>query len=218
MFGCIRKLGCLGLLLVLGAGAWFYRDRLFGKRAPARNTDTVVSGPVWEPLTPERAEKGRAGVASLSGTSGRVFVNLSAAEVASFVFITLSRQLPPSADSIEAAAIGDRLYVRASVKLSDLGGASALGPLGGFLNDRERMMFGGNFEIVRPGLSQFRIRELKLRDLAIPPRMIPSIVRKIGKGTRPEGVAEDALPLVTPSYIGDVRVAKGKVTLYKTVP
>ena len=217
MFGCIRNLGCLVLLALLAAGAWFYRDRLFGKR-DTRSADTTSASPVWEPLTPERAERGRAGVASLSGPTGRVFVNLSAAEVASFVFITLSRQLPPSADSIEAAAIGDRLYVRASVKLSDLGGASALGPLGGMLNDRERMMFGGNFEIVRPGLSQFRIRELKLRDLGIPPRMIPTIVRKIGKGTRPEGVAEDALPLVTPSYIGDVRVTKGKVTLYKTVP
>lgn len=217
MFGCIRNLGCLVLLAVLAAGAWFYRDRLFGKR-DARPVETTTAGPVWEPLTPERAERGRASVASLSGPSGRVFVNLSAAEVASFVFITLSRQLPPSADSIEAAAIGDRLYVRASVKLSDLGGASALGPLGGMLNDRERMMFGGNFEIVRPGLSQFRIREIKLRDLGIPQRMIPTLVKKIGRGTRPEGVAEDALPLVTPSYIGDVRVAKGKVTLYKTVP
>lgn len=218
MFGCVRKLGCLFLLLVLGAGAYFYRDRLFGKPKRAASADTAVTGSLWEPLTPERAERGRVGVASLSGPTGRVFVNLSAAEIASFVFITLSRHLPPSADSIEAAAIGDRLYVRASVKLSDLGGAQALGPLGGFLNDRERMMFGGNFEIVRPGLSQFRMRELKLRDLSIPPRMIPAIVKKIAKGTRPEGVAEDALPLVIPPYIGDVRVAKGKVTLYKTVP
>ena len=216
--GCIRKLGCLALLIILAAGAFFYRDKLFGKRRPARSADTTVAGPVWEPLTPERAERARAAIAALSKPTGPVFVNLSAAEVASFVFITLSRQLPPSADSIEAAAIGDRLYVRASVKLTDLGGTSVLGPLGGFLNDRERMMFGGNFEVVRPGLSQFRMRELKLRDLAIPSRIIPSIVRKIGKGTRPEGIAEDALPLVTPKYIGDVRVLKGKVTLYKTVP
>lgn len=217
MFGCIRNLGCLVLLIILGAGAWFYRDRLFGKRV-TRSADTVVAGPVWEPLTPQRAERARAAVASLSKKSGPVFVNLSAAEVASFVFITLSRHLPPSADSIEAAAIGDRLYVRASVKLTELGGASVLGPLGGFLSDRERMMFGGNFEVVRPGLSQFRMRELKLRDLSIPSRMVPAIIRTIGKGTRPEGVADDALPLVTPPYVGDVRVNKGKVTLYKTVP
>ena len=214
----MRKLGCLALVFLLGGLAFLYRDTLFGKRRAGGQRDTAVAGPVWEPLTAERAERGRVGVASLSGKSGRVFVNLTAGEVASFVFITLSRQLPPSADSIEAAAIGDRLYVRASVKLTDLGGASVLGPLGGFLSDRERMMFGGNFEVVRPGLSQFRIRELKLRDLAIPQRILPSIVQKIRKGTRPEGVAEDALALVTPAYIGDVRVAQGRVTLYKTVP
>ena len=37
------------------------------------------------------------------------------------------------------------------------------------------------------------------------------------RGARPEGVTDDALPLVVPSYIGDVRIGQGKVTLYKSV-
>jgi len=32
---------------------------------------------------------------------------------------------------------------------------------------------------------------------------------------RPAGLAPDGLPLVTPTYIGDVRVANGRITLYK---
>lgn len=213
----MKQIGCLVTAILIAGAAFLFRDRLFGTRRQ-QPSDTAAVAPQWEALTAARAEKGRAGVASLAGESGRVFVTLSAGEIASYVFLALSRQLPPSADSIEAAAIGDRLYVRASVKLTDLGGAGALGPLGGFLGDRERMMFGGNFEIVRPGLAQFRIRELKLRDLSIPARMIPAIVRQIGRGTRPDGVAPEALPLLTPPNIGDVRVLKGRVTLYKAVP
>jgi hypothetical protein len=134
------------------------------------------------------------------------------------VFLALRRELPPSAKNIAATTIGDRLYVRADIALSDVGGAEILGPLAGFLSDRETMMFGGTFEVIRPGLAQFHVRELKLRELAIPPKMIPRLVQRIGRGARPEGVASDALPLLVPEQIGDVRVARGKVTLYKNVP
>lgn len=213
----MKKLGCLFTIILLVIAAYVFRDRL--QMPPRQKTrDTAVAGPVWEPLTADRAERGRAGVASLATESGKVFVTLTPGEIASYLFLVLSRQLPPSADSIEATAIGDRLYVRASVKLSDLGGAGSLGPLGGFLKDRERMLLGGNFEIVRPGLAQFRIRELQLHDLSIPSRMIPTIVRQIGKGTRPDGVSAEALPLKTPLTIGDVRVLRGRITLYKTAP
>ena len=213
----MKRIGCLVVLVLLAIGAFVFRDQIFGPRKPMQR-DTAVAGPVWEPLTPARAERGRAGVAKLSGEGSPAFVSLTPGEVASYLFLVLSRQLPASADSIAATAIGDRLYVRASVKLSDLGGAGALGPLGGFLKDRERMELGGNFEVIRPGLSQFRIREIKLHELTIPSRMIPTLVKQIGKGTRPEGVAADALPLKTPLTIGDVRVLRGKVTLYKAVP
>jgi hypothetical protein len=32
----------------------------------------------------------------------------------------------------------------------------------------------------------------------------------------PPGVADNGLPFVIPTYLGDARVADGKVTLYKT--
>jgi hypothetical protein len=32
------------------------------------------------------------------------------------------------------------------------------------------------------------------------------------------GVAENGLPFVVPTYIADVRIANGKITLYKTTP
>jgi hypothetical protein len=145
-----------------------------------------------------------------------VFSNLSGGEAASYVYQQLAKQLPPSADSVEAAVIGDRLYIRASVALKDLGGTATLGPLAPMLGDRERMQFGGTFHVVRPQLAEFNVRDIKLRDLSIPATMIPRLLRQIERGSRPAGLSPDGLPLVIPAYLGDVRIGDGKVTLYKT--
>jgi len=55
--GCIARLGCLILLVCLGIGAWFTRDkwlpRITGKPVVTR----TASG--WEPLTPEAGAAGK---------------------------------------------------------------------------------------------------------------------------------------------------------------
>jgi hypothetical protein len=47
--------------------------------------------------------------------------------------------------------------------------------------------------------------------------MIVSLIDRIRSGRSQAGVAPNALPLPIPAYIGDIRVANSKVTLYKTV-
>ena len=107
--------------------------------------------------------------------------------------------------------------MKSLVNLTDFGGAKVLGPLAGFLSERDTVVFGGNFELLRPGLAQFHVQEIKLRQLSVPQAAIPRLLARIRRGARPTGVADDALPLVVPGYIGDVRVGQGRVTLYKTV-
>ena len=214
--GCIARLGCLVMLAFLAVGAWFTRDRWMSK--------VTGSGPVaattstWQPLSPAAGARGKRTIESLQSSTGPVFANLSAAEIASYVFQTVGRTLPASADSVEAAVIGDALYVRAIVPMRDLAGSGALGPLGGLLNDREKITIGGGFRVVRPGLSEFQVREIKLRDFKVPHGAIPRLLQQIGRGNRPEGIAADALPVPTPATLADVRIANGKVTLYKTTP
>ena len=91
-----------------------------------------------------------------------------------------------------------------------------LGPLAGLLNDRERLQLGGTFHVIRPGLSEFEVREVKLRDFKVPSGAIPRLLQQISRGHRPEGVAANALPVTTPRSLADVRIANGRVTLYKT--
>lgn len=215
--GCLSRIGCLVVLIVIAVIAWLTSDRWL-PRVTGRATGRASTGPVWEPLTVQGAERARQMLNRLSQPSGPVFGNLSGGDVASYVYQSLARQLPPSADSIEAAVFGDRLYIRASVRLQDLGGTSSLGPLGAMLSDRERMQFGGTFHIVRPQLAEFQVKDIKIRDLGLPQAMIPRVLRQSERGSRPEGLSEDGLPIVVPKYLGDVRIANGRVTLYKTVP
>jgi hypothetical protein len=70
--------------------------------------------------------------------------------------------------------------------------------------------------VIRPGLSEFQVREIKLRDFKVPPGAVPRLLQQIEHGARPEGVAPDAIPVTTPTSLGDVRIANGRVTLYKT--
>jgi len=212
--GCIARLGCLILLVCLAIGAWFTRDRWLPKITGKPVVTSTASG--WEPLTPEAGATGKRKLDELAKPSGPVFTNLSATEVASYVFQTVARTIPATADSAEAAVIGDALFVRAVVPIREIAGTGVLGPLAGLLNDRERLQLGGTFRVIRPGQSEFEVREIKLRDFKVPAGAIPRLVRQLSKGERPEGISPSALPVTTPRTLGDVRIANGHVTVYKT--
>jgi len=215
--GCLSRLGCLVLVVIIALAAWLTSDRWL-PRVTGRGTTVSASGPVWEPITAQGAQRTRQLLTRLSQPTGPVFGNLSGGDVASYIYQSLAKQLPPSADSIQAAVIGDRLYIRASVRLQDLGGTSSLGPLAGMLGEREQMQFGGTFHIVRPQLAEYEVKDIKIRDLSIPTTMIPRVLRQSERGSRPDGLSPDGLPIVVPAYLGDVRIANGRVTLYKTTP
>ena len=211
--GCMRRLGFLVLVFLAGGAVflWLYLER------PRHAAESTSAAPVWEPLTPEGADRARTSVQLLSRPSGPVFTNVGGADLASYIFDELSKQLPPSSQELEAAVIDDRLHVRALVKISDFGGSGSLGPLAAMLGDREPVEFGGTLELVRPGLAQYRVKVLRLRELSVPSRMIPRLLQRVARGSRPPGLGEDGLPLEVPAFIADVRIGQGRVTLYKSI-
>lgn len=218
--GCMRKIGCFVVLLCIAILAWLVRDRWLPYLDRSRDQDTasVSTAPVWEPLTEEGANRAREQIASLESSRGPVFVNIRPGDVAAHLLQSLARVLPPNAEDARAAVIGDEIHIKAWVRLADLGGANALGALAGLLAERDTVQFGGRFEVVRPGLAQFHVTTARIGNLNIPARVIPRLVRQMGRGTRPEGLADDALPLEVPAYIADVRAARGRLTLYKNTP
>jgi hypothetical protein len=122
--------------------------------------------------------------------------------------------LPSSADSIEARVSGESLSMRAKVNTSDISG---LGALGAMLGEREPVELTGTIRVVNPGLGEFQVRDAKVRGLSVPHGMISTLVGRVDRGPKRPGVDADAMPLPLPPYVGDIRVANGKITLYKNV-
>ncbi len=219
MKGLFRRLGCLIIIVVIAVAVWYWYARV-----PSTNSTTTTStvgtatsvSSGWQPLTAADADRGRAAVQSLGRQSGPVYANLTPAEAASYIFTVVAKQLPPSAQNAQAAIIGDRLYVRSDVELKDFGGSKSLGPLGMLLGDRDSVRFGGTINMLKPGLGEFLVQEVKIGRLDVPNGLIPRILAQM-KRKPVEGISQNGLPMVMPSYISDVRISNGKITLYKSV-
>ena len=171
--GCFRTLGCLVAAIALAVVAFVFRAQWLPLvEHAAGGTFSTSSAPAaatrWERITIDGASRARDAVSKLGVRSGPVFANISPGDLASYVFDTLSQELPASTTNVEVAGAGDTLLMRADVRLADFGGAAAFGPLGSVLGDREPVRFGGVLEMVQPGLARFRVTSLRIKDLPVP--------------------------------------------------
>jgi hypothetical protein len=70
--------------------------------------------------------------------------------------------------------------------------------------------------MLRPGQGEFLIQEVKIGSFKLPAALIPRLLAQMKRGNRIQGVSPNGLPMTMPAYISDVRIADGKITLYKT--
>jgi hypothetical protein len=215
--GCITRLGCLFVLVGLAIGGWLTRGMWMSRLAThaSHAPSAVVATERWEPLSDAAADTTRAALKRLSEPRGQVFETVSPAALASYAYQQVAKRLPTVADSVDAMASGDKLSMRAVVSVSDLGGGVAEAV--GIVHDRERVELTGTLGVSKPGFAAFDVSEARIHGLPIPSGMIASLVDRIQPGSRQAGVAPNALLLPIPRYIGDIRVANSKITLYKTV-
>ena len=113
--------------------------------------------------------------------------------------------------------MGTRLYVRSEVAWKDFGESRSLSSIRMLLGERDSVLIGGTINMIHPGLAQFNVQEMKLGKFDVPAALQQRLVAEIKKKNAVPGVAQDALPVVLPSYITDVRIQNGKITLYKSV-
>ena len=145
-------------------------------------------------------------------------MSLSAPEVAAVLREGLGTVFPASASAAQVAIDGDQLRLRSVVPLRELGGDAIPSLVGGLITDKDTVEIAGILEVVRPGVGQFRVRELHVRRIDIPPRLIPPLMRSLrSRQMNADALADDAVGLPLPKTIADVRVARGKLTLYKSV-
>jgi hypothetical protein len=221
MFGCIGRLGCLLVLAVAAAIGWFTRDSWYPKlrkRIGAAPTAAVVTPANWEPLTPEGSARARLAVGKLASQNGPVYVDVAVGDLAAYALEPALRLLSHDSTGAEALARDDRLYVRAMVNVADLADAKSLGPLSSMIGGRQEITVRGKLEVVSPGHAEFLVDQISLKELQLPSALIDEIVGRIRPNDRNAATPKDAIPVIVPRQLADVRVAKGHVVLYKSVP
>ncbi|MFI5311351.1 MAG: hypothetical protein ACHQQ3_08975 [Gemmatimonadales bacterium] len=219
MFSCLGRLGCLVIALALAAVAWFTHDAWLPKvRARLGAAPPPAVEAKWEPLTAEGAARARSAFEKLSEKNGPVYLNLAAGDFAAFVLDSVLRGVSDGVTNGEALARDDRLYLRAQVNVADLGGANALGPLSGVVSGRQALTLRGTLDLVKPGRAEFRVDEISVGDLKLPAAVIPRLTGRLAMKERDKTTAPEAIPFHVSRTLGDLRVGKGRVTLYKNVP
>lgn len=208
--GCLFRLGCLVLLVILGVIGWFTRDLWLPEQFRSPAAKAAASG--WQPATPAGARRARNALEKLSQPKGPVFQTVSAGDIASLA-MSGARGYDGVVDSVAAKIEGPRLTMRARVQLSELKGS--LGSLASMLGERETVELSGGFHVIRAGLGSFDVASARVGRIAVPQAMIPALVRQIDRSRRPEGLPPNSVPLPIPSYVGDIRIADGRVHLYK---
>jgi hypothetical protein len=214
--GCIARLGCLVLLVIVGCVAWLTRGSWLPeqyRKGPLATHEAAST--TWQPVSNAGAIRARSALDKLGQPSGPVFQSLSAGDVASLAFSEMSTRANGAVDSVAARVDSNRMSVRANVKLANL--KSRLGPLAGMLNDRETVQLSGTFNVVKPGMAAFTVQNATVGHVTLPQGMIPRLIQEIDHGARPNTLPDNALLLPVPSQVGDIRVASGKVILYKNV-
>jgi hypothetical protein len=212
VLSCLGRLGCLFVLLCAGVYAYLTRDRWMSRVTGKEDPATVT----WERV----ADPGKAGddIASLGQPGGPSYVTVTAAELAALMVESTGHRLPAALDSVEAAVVDETVRVRARVRLDDIRGLDALGPLQGMLGNSERIELTGTMAVLRPGLGEFRVASVKVGELLLPRAAIPRLLARLDSSVRPEGVSTDGIAITIPEYIGDVRIARGEITLYRRTP
>jgi len=210
--GCMFRLGCLALIVIAAIVGWITKDRWW----PGDREDRAA-GPKWEHLTPAGAQRTRTALTRLSESNGPVFATVSGGDVASYVLLDVVGGIPGFADSAQAAVIDDQLVVRGPVPLRQIGALRDLGPLAGMLNDTEPVQLAGRLRVVEPGRGELTITDLRVRDIRLPNGLLDRVLgRPDGDTTtRPRN---STVPVPLPPHIADIRVADGRVTLYKNLP
>ena len=224
---CLSKVGCLTVAVIAGAGAWW----LYGGTVPsfldrssstasgaAASRNATTKTVAWSTIKDARVPSADA-IASLESKTGPAYITLGAGDLAGFLAEGLGRVLPQSASGVQVAIVDDVLRVRSEIPLRELGGKALPEFVTGLLSARDTVEMAGVLEMVHPGLAQFRVREVIVRGIALPPRVVPPLLRALRRSApQRDSIATDAVALTLPKSVADVRVSRGRVKLYKSVP
>ena len=204
-----RLIGFLVVLAMGVAGGWFLRGHFDagGRVAAAESAQ-------WATVDAAGASRAARQISSLSAGS-RQFIAVTPNDFAAYVLDLESNKVPSYITALRANAEGERLVLRCMVNLREMGAGIALGAMTQLLGESEELRLSGTLHVLRPGIAEFRVTEARIGSLPVPSPLIPALIGRFGDSARPDGVAANALPLVVPEHVQDLRLVDGKILVYR---
>jgi len=212
--GCFTNIfagiGCLTVLIVVGAAAWYFRAdiseayRSMVERPVETDSLQMVRGFPSERALESALNKERA----IGRRGGPERITLSADEMASIIEDRLTLDAKAALDSVTVVLSRDRLALEASLR-TDAFGRDLLGPLRGMIDPTEPIRVSGPGEITAPGIIGWDIDEFQVALFPFPGPAIPVLVERL------TGAAGGVVMFAVPVEVGSLEIGSDGVTFYR---
>lgn len=211
MFGCLRRVGCLALLIIVAGAAYITRHRWIPLVLPGHGEN--VAAFAWKPISADGAARARRALVRLNEPTGPVFANVSPEELASFILDSVAKTTE-TPRPVEAAVQRDMFLLRTTVRVGDLG-LENVPFVGGAADKTATVVIGGTLTVERPGLGEWRVKTVRVDAIEVPGPILARATRALARYMQRAGTRDDSFGFALPPQVADLRVDKGKITLYK---
>jgi hypothetical protein len=211
--GCLKNVlagvGCVVVLAAVVVVGFIYRDRL------AHLWHRVWGGREPPPIVyvlpaPGGAAHAETALHDLTRRGGPGYVDVAPGDLAALIDRELARMPRRVFDSIAVALDSPRVLVKGRLDVSEIP-QRLLGPLADGLGRYEPVTAGGVLAAGPDGTLRWTLDQLMIRDFPFPKSVIPAVVRSFGLADAKDA----AVPIPLPMRVGDVRVSRTGVRLYR---
>lgn len=211
MSGCLRRIGCLVVLLAGIVAAWMTRD-LWWERVTGR---AVTDTREWK-SAPADSEP-RISRSAVGARSGPAFVSLSPGQLAALLRDATNTMSIPIRDP-EVAIAGDRVSVRGRVSINATTVARELGPLASLLKGEQVVTLSGRPRVESKGRGVVVVDEVRIAGAEVPGPAVRAVLAQLGGRSAGSEGGEPSISFSLPLTVGDIRVVRGKLVIYRDVP
>ena len=211
LFGCMRRIFSLVILLVLALVAWHYRDALLAKWHELRGAPADTGS-----VSADAARTGEEKLRALELPYPPARTALSGAELQALLRTRFAGVLPRWVDSARIRLEGDRVRLSGRVPVDHLPQIRSLGEVAGLLPDTAEVAVNGQVIPLSHGRVALAVDQVTAAHIPLPRRLIPEVLGGLRKGGA--DVPVDALPLPLPHSITSAYVRADSLILITSAP
>lgn len=199
IFGCLRRVVSLVLLVAIIAAVWYFRADIMAKWRQFRGEAPAAA------VNPEEAARSaNAKLAALESANPPARTALSEAELQALVHSRFAPALPAWLDSTRIRLEGDRIRLSGRVPLDHLPQVRELGQVAGLLPDTSEVAVTGQVIPLSRGRVALAVDQVTAAHIPLPRRLIPEVLgrlKKPGDTTPPDALSLPLPRTITSAYV-----------------